>query len=172
MNGKDKLVVDQNTCENYLNMKSNCVFNKNYKNKINDELLVSGKNIELPTGILYDIRSNENTIFKKDSVFKYIHDNPKSMLIPTSYMDNYVTEFNFNGQTPLMYSVLINNLIFVKTLLRYDVGKVDDFNKSALDYAYEFNKQSENLNCHEVKSLHDIIQILEEYEYHDKYDKI
>lgn len=169
MNHEGKLTADQNICENYLNMKSNNhVLNKIcIKTTINNDLPTSGGKIELPTGILYDIRSNENTIFKKDSIFKYIHDNPKSTLIPTSYMDSYVTEFNYNGQTPLMYSVLINNLMFVKTLLRHDVGKVDDFNKSALDYAYEFNKQPGNLNCSELKSLHSIIQTLEEYEYHE-----
>ena len=38
--------------------------------------------IELPNGILYNIKSKETTTFKKDSMFKYINDNPKSTLIP------------------------------------------------------------------------------------------
>ena len=168
MNCGIELVTDLNTCEKYSNMKSsNQLLDKKCTKIIDNDLTDSKEKIELPTGILYDIRSNENTIFKKDSVFKYIHDNPKSTLIPTNYLDTYVTEFNYNDQTPLMYSVLINNLSFVKTLLKYDVGKVDDFNKSALDYAYEFNNRSENLNCSELKSLQNIIQILEEYEYHE-----
>ena len=134
---------------------------------LNDNSSNSKEKIELPTGILYDIRSNENTMFKRDSIFKYIHDNPKSTSIPMKYIDNYITEFNYNGQTPLMYSVLINNLNFAKTLLKYDIGKVDDFNKSALDYAYELNAQSKHFSSEELKSLHDIIQMLEEYEYHE-----
>lgn len=168
MNRDDKLAAVQNTFENYSNMKSsNHSLVKKCTKIIDNELTTSKEKIELPTGILHDIRLNEKTIFKKDCVFKYIHDNPKSTSIPTNYLNTYVTEFNYNGQTPLMYSALINNLSFVKTLLKYDVGKVDDFNKSALDYAYEFNKRSENLNCSELKSLQSIIQILEEYEYHE-----
>lgn len=162
------LAADLNMCENYSIMKSsNHLIDEKCTKIIDNGLTDSKEKIELPTGILYDIRSNDNTIFKKDCVFKYIHDNPKSTSIPTNYLNTYVTEFNYNGQTPLMYSVLINNLSFVKILLKYDIGKVDDFNKSALDYAYEFNKRSENLNCSELKSLQNIIQILEEYEYHE-----
>ena len=175
MKRENELEKYQNICENCLNIKSNCNNQsensmKSYLNQRKDSHASTKKyeTIELPNGILYNIKSKETTTFKKDSMFKYINDNPKSTLIPKKYTDNYVTEFNYNGQTPLMYSVLINNVNFVKTLLKFDVGKVDDFNKSALDYAYEFyNQQFENLNDLELKSLCTIIQMLEEYEYHE-----
>ena len=169
MKHENELEKYQNICENCNSQESENL-TKSYldQDKELHALTKEYKTIELPNGILYNIKSKENTTFKKDSMFKYINDNPKSTLIPKKYTDNYVTEFNYNSQTPLMYSVLINNVNFVKTLLKFDVGKVDDFNKSALDYAYEFyNQQFENLNDLELKSLRNIIQILEEYEYHE-----
>ena len=108
--------------------------------------------IDVPTGIMVDIQSKDETKFKKDDIFKFIHDNPTETFIPDIYLKNYTTEINFTNQTPLMYSVYVNNIHFVKILLKYDVGKVDDFNKSALDYAYDVGNES-------------IIELLEQYEY-------
>lgn len=128
--------------------------NQNKYNKLNQNMT---KNVatrdNVPSGIMFDITSKEETDFKKDTIFKFIHDNKTSETIPDSYMNNYTTEINFNNQTPLMYSVCVNNFNFVKILLKYDVGKVDDFNKSALDYAYEVGNEL-------------IIELLEQYEYH------
>ena len=108
--------------------------------------------IDVPIGIMVDIQSKDETKFKKDDIFKFIHDNPTETVIPDIYLKNYTTEINFTNQTPLMYSVYVNNIHFVKILLKYDVGKVDDFNKSALDYAYDVGNES-------------IIELLEQYEY-------
>lgn len=126
-------------------------------------------NSELPTGILFDITSTDKTTFKKDCMFKFIHDNPRSTSIPDKYLNGYVTEYNYNGQTPLMYAVILNNVDLVKLLLKHDVGKMDEFNKSALDYANEtFHKlkamnESEKITP-EIYSINHIINILSEYE--------
>ena len=52
-----------------------------------------------------------------------------------------------------MIAACLNNLFYVQQLLRFDVGKLDDYDKSALDYAYEFNADLQ------------IIDLLEQYEY-------
>lgn len=114
--------------------------------------------IEIPNGILFNITTTDETNFKIDNMFKYIHDNPNGINIPDEYISNYTTEVNYNGQTPLMYATYIDNINYVKILLKHDVGKVDDFNKSALDYAYE-RKQHVNND--------EIIDLLEQYEYHE-----
>lgn len=124
-----------------------------------------GLNINTPTGILYNIISNEPTTFNKDSLFKYLYEHKNSTTIPDSYMNDYTTETNFNSQTPLMYSVIINNLNFVKILLKHDIGKVDDFNKCALDYAKEMSEKLVDENELGINSL--IRQYLEEYEYYE-----
>ena len=66
---------------------------------------------------------------------------------------NYASETNYSGQTPLMISACLNNTFYVQQLIKFDVGKLDDYDKSALDYAYEFNANPT------------IIDILEQYEY-------
>ena len=68
-------------------------------------------------------------------------------------LTNYYDETNFSGQTPLMLSVIINNFSYVRQLINYDIGKLDEFDKSALDYAYEFNVDKR------------IINLLEQFEY-------
>jgi hypothetical protein len=157
----DDVKIDQILCRNDMNVK---------QVDMNDECLNQKtlNKIELPTGILYDIKSKEKTPFKKNSMFKYINENQKSTLIPNEIIDGYMGEYNYNGQTPLMYSVLINNINFVKILLKFDVGRMDDYNKSALDYANElYIEESKNMNEVEIESLQNIIQILEEYEYNE-----
>lgn len=128
-------------------------------------------NPDLPTGILFDINSKDKTIFKKDCMFKFIHDNPTASEIPDDYLNTYITEYNYNGQTPLMYAVILNNVNLVKALLKFDVGKMDEFNKSALDYANEIyhNLITSNDDKNIIPQLHSInhiINILSEYEYH------
>ena len=86
-----------------------------------------GLNINTPTGILYNIISNEPTTFNKDSLFKYLYEHKDSTTIPDLYMNDYTTETNFNSQTPLMYSVIINNLNFVKILLKHGECIVKEF---------------------------------------------
>lgn len=102
----------------------------------NDEIVFGSKhyNVDLP-------------------VFKFIMNNPTSPFIPRELLENCVGETNYHHQTPLMLSVIIGNLNFIKQLIYYDIGKLDDYDKSALEYAYEFNASK------------DIIDILEEFEY-------
>ena len=97
--------------------------------------------IRKPTGILDDIESTDTVVFPRDCVFKYIHYNKDGESIPETYMSEYVTEYNLNRQTPLMYSIVIGNINYVKQLLLYDIGKIDDFGRCALDYAYKYGNQ-------------------------------
>lgn len=86
-------------------------------------------------------------------MFKYIYQNPNVDSIPEEIIMNYTGERNFVGQTPLMYAVKIGNINFIRQLLEFDICKLDDEYKSALDYAYQFNASN------------DIVTLLEEYEY-------
>ena len=52
------------------------------------------KNTVETNGIMFDIRSNEETNFKRDTLFKFLHDHPKETTIPDSYMNDYMTELN------------------------------------------------------------------------------
>lgn len=95
-----------------------------------------------------------NRIFQLNiPVFNYILHNPNGTSIPTQLLNEYVGETNYSAQTPLMLATIINNLNYVKQLITYDIGKIDEYDKSALDYAYEFSVQP------------DIIDLLEQYEY-------
>lgn len=104
-----------------------------------------------PTGILDNIESNEITTFSRDCVFKYMYENKQSEQIPDNLISEYVTEYNLNRQTPLMYAIVINNINFVRQLLLKDIGKIDDFNKCALDYAVKYGNP-------------EIINLVSEYE--------
>ena len=85
------------------------------------------------TGILVDIRSTEETEFlNKNSVFYKVHND-----LPLNDMSNYITEYNLNHQTPLMYAVILNKPEYIKQLIKYDICRIDDFNKTAYDYALE-----------------------------------
>ena len=93
-------------------------------------------------------------IFKLNiPVYNYIIHNPVEKFIPKELLSDYVGEINYSAQTPLMLSAIINNENYVKQLIPYDVGKLDENDKSALDYAYEFNSDPK------------IIDLLEQYEY-------
>ena len=85
-------------------------------------------------------------------IFKFIIHNPTAPFIPSELIHSCVGETNYKHQTPLMLSVVIGNFNFVKQLIYYDIGKLDDYEKSALDYAYENHVSQE------------IIDLLEEYE--------
>ena len=52
-----------------------------------------------------------------------------------------------------MFAAAIDNLNYVTQLIQYDVGRLDEFGKSALDYAYEFNAAPA------------IVDLLEQFEY-------
>ena len=139
--------------------------------------------VKLPLSMLIDITKNEipdsfvssneikinnKKFIISNPIFQFIIENPHASRIPSSLISNYMGETNLNNQTALMLAVIISNEVFVRQLLPIDVGQLDDYNKSALDYAYEFyNQQFENLNDLELKALCNIIQMLEEYEYHE-----
>ena len=124
----------------------------NIKSKVNEFLqtnLKSGKPINKSQYIL-----TNGKLFKINvPLFSFIIQNPLLTQIPSRLLSNYIGETNYSGQTPLMLSVIIDNIQYVKQLIKYDIGKIDEFDKSALDYAYEFNVSQE------------IIDLLEQYEY-------
>ena len=102
---------------------------------------------------LYLININEKEYKLNLPVFSYIIHDPIGDKIPPNLLLNYMGETNYSGQTPLMFAAAIDNVNYVKQLIRYDIGCIDEFGKSALDYAYEF------------KSIPVIIDILEQFEY-------
>lgn len=91
--------------------------------------------------------------YKTDLVIDYIKNNPDGNEIPKELLDKYRGEKNINIQTPLMIAVMCNNVNYVKQLIPYDVGVIDEFNISALEYAMEY--------CSRNK---EIIELLSEYE--------
>ena len=95
-----------------------------------------------------------NKIFRLQiPVFDWILHNPFLQRIPDILLKDYVGETNYSAQTPLMLSTVLNNINYVQQLITFDVGKLDESDKSALDYAYEFNSSPE------------IVELLEQYEY-------
>ena len=111
--------------------------------------------IKQPNGVVDNICNDEfGEINNRVNLpmFKYIYQNPDADSIPEELIMNYTGERNFVGQTPLMYAVKIGNINFIRQLLEFDICKLDDDYKSALDYAYQFNASN------------DIIALLEEYE--------
>ena len=142
--------VDVDTCNNQENI--------NEKEQI----------VNIPTGVLYDINSKDDTIFKKNCMFKFIYENQNANDIPIEYYDKYVTEYNYHNQTPLMYATVLNNLNLVKILVGNDVGRIDAFNKSALDYAHETHLkliQTLPVDNEQINSILKIIELISEYEY-------
>lgn len=123
--------------------------------------------VKLPLSVLIDITKNEipDSIISSNEVkinnkkfiisnpiFQFIIENPHASHIPSSLISNYMGETNLKKQTALMLAVFISNEVFVRQLLPIDVGQLDDYNKSALDYAIMFNASKT------------IIDLLEEYE--------
>lgn len=123
--------------------------------------------VKLPLSVLIDITKNEipDSIISSNEVkinnkkfiisnpiFQFIIENPRASHIPSSLISNYMGETNLKKQTALMLAVFISNEVFVRQLLPIDVGQLDDYNKSALDYAMMFNASKT------------IIDLLEEYE--------
>lgn len=123
--------------------------------------------VKLPLSVLIDITKNEipDSIISSNEVkinnkkfiisnpiFQFIIENPHASHIPSSLISNYMGETNLKKQTALMLAVFISNEVFVRQLLPIDVGQLDDYNKSALDYAMMFNASKT------------IIDLLEEYE--------
>jgi ankyrin repeat protein len=85
------------------------------------------------TGILDNIISTESTEFtNENSLFYKIYND-----LPLNDLNDYITEYNLNHQTPLMYASYLNKLDYVQQLIPYDVCRIDDFNKTALDYAID-----------------------------------
>ena len=115
-------------------------------------------------GIMFDIRSNVETFFTSDSMFKYLYENKNGSEIPEDVLQSYVIERNYINQTPLMYSVILLNENYVKALIKYDIGLLDNFNRSALMYAEDLQKNKTNLSEEQTKALNNIIHMLEEYE--------
>lgn len=115
---------------------------------------------------MFDIRCTDKpcAAFYNRSVFEFIYNNPSADAIPESIMSTYITELNYNYQTPLMYAVILKNINLVKQLLVYDAGKMDSFGSSALDYARKALKHSDP-SSPEHTIIKDIIHQLNEYEY-------
>jgi hypothetical protein len=85
------------------------------------------------TGILADIRSHDpppTTFTDSTRIFGAICRNE-----PILDLSEYITEYNLAHQTPLMYASLLDRIEYVRQLLPYDVGRIDDYEKNALDYA-------------------------------------
>lgn len=91
--------------------------------------------------------------FRTDSILHYISENPDGDQIPIELIDQYRGEKNLQIQTPLMRAVMANNVNYVKQLLIYDVGNIDENDKTALDYAIEYKNKNKS-----------IIYMLNEYE--------
>lgn len=95
----------------------------------------------------------KNNIYDTNTpVFKFIMQHPNAQFIPRDLLNMYIGSFNISNQTPLMLAAAVSNVNFVRQLIPVDVGMLDDFGKSALDYAREFNSSA------------DIIDLLSEYE--------
>ena len=99
-----------------------------------------------------EIKIHDDVYALSNPIFHYIIENPHAHCIPSSLIVNYTGETNLKKQTALMLAVSISNEVFVRQLLPIDVGQLDDYNHSALDYAIIFNTSKT------------IIDLLEEYE--------
>ena len=83
--------------------------------------------IEIPNGILFNITTTDETNFKIDNMFKYIHDNPNGTDIPEKYISNYTT-------------ILDIEILFmtIKTVLSKSMAEgVDNSNLSFNDFLIE-----------------------------------
>lgn len=109
--------------------------------------------ISKQTSSEFRILVNDKQLQLNLPVFSFIITNPIDERIPTPLLRSYVGETNYSGQTPLMFAAAIDNLNYVTQLIQYDVGRLDEFGKSALDYAYEFNAAPA------------IVDLLEQFEY-------
>ena len=99
-----------------------------------------------------ELKLGSKLIKVNSPVFNYIINYPNGEYIPYEILSNYVGETNLHNQTPLMLATVINNFNYVKQLINMDIGKIDDFNISALDYAQKY------------KVNNSIISLLSEYE--------
>lgn len=128
------------------------------KNKIDEYKLSHSTLIQHPKHIIINDKLFQISIPVIEFILTYpnlIQTNETNILTSQflTLLINYNGETNYSGQTPLMIATCLNNLFYVQQLIRYDIGKIDEFDKSALDYAYEFNVDPK------------IIDLLEQFEY-------
>lgn len=110
-----------------------------------------------PNVCTFGVHTSADASYVDDMIETNVHTNDANLIvhtqceqydinyIPQQMLDDYVTELNYNYQTPLMYAVVTENIHAVQQLLIHDVGIVDDFNMCALDYAKEHLQQLEAL---------------------------
>jgi ankyrin repeat protein len=84
-------------------------------------------------GVMENILSTDSTNFPNDCVFKRIYDGVEFK----DLLDDYITEFNLAHQTPLMYAVIKADVEAAMELIEFDAGRIDDYGKTAYDYACE-----------------------------------
>lgn len=124
--------------------------------------------INVPKGIIFDIRSDDDTFeFYNRPIFKFMHDNPASNELPHNIMSEYVTELNYNYQTPLMYAVILKNKSLVDQLVIYDVGNIDSFGNSAIDYAEALLNNIQDTSDPDYSTMRYIVDRISEYECRD-----
>ena len=124
------------------------------EDKLSLSVLIDITKNEIPDYIISsnEVKINNDKFTFSNPVFQFIIENPHASHIPSSLVSNYMGETNLKKQTALMLAASISNEIFVRQLLPTDIGQLDDYNRSALDYAYLFNSSKA------------IIDLLEEYE--------
>lgn len=76
-----------------------------------------------------------NNIRTSSPLFEYMYTNRSALTIPASIRRYSQISVRTESLTPLMVAVLLNNYNYVSELLIYNVGKVDTYKNTALDYA-------------------------------------
>lgn len=76
-----------------------------------------------------------NNIRSSSPLFEYMYANRSAFTIPASIRRYSQVSVRTENLTPLMVAVLLNNYNYASELLIYNVGKVDTYKNTALDYA-------------------------------------
>ena len=100
-------------------------------------------NVNYSKNTLICVKTNNKLFQLNLPIFTYILYNPTNTQIPIQLLKNYTVETNYSAQTPLMLAAVVNNFNYVQQLIQFDIGKIDEYNKSALDYAIEFQSSDE-----------------------------
>lgn len=126
--------------------------------------------IKKPDGIMHDIRNNETcSSYYNRNMFRFMDTNKTCTEIPQDILAEYVTELNYNYQTPLMFAVILKNKYFVEQLILHDAGCIDSFGNSALIYANLILHETD-ISSNEYNTVQSIIDIISEYEhYYDRH---
>ena len=100
----------------------------------------------------------ENEYVKPSPLFKYMIENPFEEDIDEELIIKHGGDRTIFGTCALSVAILLNNMKYVNKLFKLNVFHLDAFYTSNLEIAYISNASKE------------IINLLEEYEFCDKYD--